>query len=643
MGALAYEDGADTPSKSDEQIIAAEDAYRGRDIKGLEFYANALKNHLLADHVRFWWLHANLKSTSAADVKDFLKRYPDSHLGNRLRDDWLKQAAANRAWDDFAQFPRDKTEDTELLCYQLQYQLRGQDKAALATAKPLWFAGRSQPESCDPVLDRLVFDGVVSRDEIWERVRLALEAGQVGVAKKVNDYLPNEQAMEEKLLDEARRNPQRYLDKKKLALRTRGAKEIVIYAVSQVARKDAQEAAELWRNLGTHFSAADQGYVWGQIAHRGAMDHDTEALAWYKKARLASLNDTQLAWKARAALRVKAWPEVVAAIDAMTPQERDVTAWRYWKARALKAIDKDAESKELLGTLVGDPRYYGQLAREELGAELVVADAVANLPPAEITDMEGQASIKRALLLHRIGLPQDATREWIWAIRNFEDRKLVAASQVAQRAGWYERSINTAEKASSFVDPSLRFPTPFRDMFQAGAKQNQVDDAWVLGLARQESRFNAEARSSAGAMGLMQLMPSTARWVARQLGLNGFRAADTTSVDMNINLGTYYLRHVLDELGHPVLATAAYNAGPMRALRWQGDRAMEGAVYVETIPFTETRDYVRKVMFNTTIYAGRLGQSARTLKDRLGTIAGRAGGAVVEKDDPDASATAQVQ
>jgi len=232
--------------------------------------------------------------------------------------------------------------------------------------------------------------------------------------------------------------------------------------------------------------------------------------------------------------------------------------------------------------------------------------------------------VQRALILYRLNLRAEANREWLWAIRNFNDRQLITAADFAARNQIYDRAINTAERTVELHDFSLRYLAPFREVLKTRATEMDLDEAWVYGLIRQESRFIADVRSHAGASGLMQLMPGTARWVAKKLGLKDWRWSEVNDLDTNVSLGTWYLRHVYDALdGYPVLASAAYNAGPGRARAWRTAGPMEGAVYAETIPFNETRDYVQKVMANAVYYSHVLGQPVQTLKQRLGTIGPR--------------------
>jgi soluble lytic murein transglycosylase len=306
----------------------------------------------------------------------------------------------------------------------------------------------------------------------------------------------------------------------------------------------------------------------------------------------------------------------------MSAKERQLPVWRYWRARALTETGRDAEGSAQLAALSFDHSFYGQLAMEELGTNIAAPPDSYRPSADEVAAMGRQPGIQRALKFYQLGLRYEGALEWRWTTRGFGDKDLLAAAEVARRAGWYERSIDTAERTKQLHDFSLRFPTPYRDVVSNYARQLDLDEAWIYGLVRQESRFSADARSSAGAVGLMQLMPTTARSVAKRFGIPGVDRASVNGVDINISLGTSHLRQLLDGLeNHPVLASAAYNAGTSRARDWRGDRPLEGAVYTETIPFSETRDYVRKVMSNTMYYARLFGEPFIPLKQRLGQVA----------------------
>lgn len=393
-------------------------------------------------------------------------------------------------------------------------------------------------------------------------------------------------------------------------------------------RNDTNPAYVQWLKVKDQLTASDRSYFLGRLGHRAAMRHDSRALDWFREAQNMTPyyppSDTVLAWHVRAALRASNWDEVLKTIERMSPTEQQTDTWRYWKARALKTKGRTQDANDIFISLSNEHSFYGQLAREELGTILTIADKTYRVSNAEVSAMERNPGLQRALAFSRMNLRTEALREWSWTIRNFSDAELLAAAEVARRQGLYDRAINTANRTVAQHDFSLRFLSPHRETLKKVLRQHELDEAWVYGLIRQESRFIADIKSHAGAAGLMQLMPATAEWVAKQLGIPNFRQHLVVDVNTNLQLGTYYLKHVLGTLDNqPLLASAAYNAGPGRARRWRDNTMpLEGAIYAETIPFNETRDYVKKVLKNSMYYAKVLdhGQDAPTLKQRLGVV-----------------------
>lgn len=616
IAASAHGDG------TDDEFLAARDAYQAGDAARLETYAPRLQGHLLEPYVAYWRLSLKLGEATPEEVRAFLAANSGGPLAWQLRGDWLKALARRERWDVFdAELPLHAGADDEIACYALQSRQRASPEEALREARRR-LAARELPESCTPGLSALAATGALTRDDLWLRIRLALESGQVSQARRVADWLPKGEAPEPGLLESIATNPAGYLTRRNFRLKTRAGREAVMFAAHRLARTSTQQAADHWTKLEARFSVDERAYVWGMIAYLGAMRHDAEALGWY--ARAGTLSDTQLGWKARAGLRAGRWPEVLAAINAMSERESAGTNWRYWKARALKALDRPAEAVALLRPLSVEFSFYGQLAQEELGSTVAVPATAYKAAAEEVRAMGQHIGLRRALELYRLNLRTEATQEWIWAIRRFDDRQLLAAAEVARRHEIYDRAIGTADRTIGLHDFSLRYLAPYRETLKTHTSQLALDEAWVYGLIRQESRFIPDAKSSAGASGLMQIMPGTARWVAQKLGLKNWRWSQVTELDTNIGFGTYYLRHVLDALdGQPVLASAAYNAGPNRARAWRPDAAMEGAVFAETIPFSETRIYVKNVMANATYYAHAFDQQIQSLKQRLGVIGGR--------------------
>jgi len=611
----------------EDDLLAARDAFNARNAARLTQYAQKLRGHPLEVFARYWQLSLKLDEASPEEVRAFLNAHTDSFLADRLRGEWLKVLGRQQNWALFsAEYPLLVNEDGDLTCHALQARLAlfPADNSPLQEAKRIWFNGTDLPSSCNPLFERLVQADMLSVDDVFARLRLALELGNISVARRITQYLPAKYQDDLKPLESVADNPQRYLERKQYDLKERGGREMALFALHRIARTDPTQAAGYWQKLREHFNPEDQAYAWGQLAYHAARKHDPVATVWYAQAQGAPLSDLQLAWKARAGLRAQQWPLVLEAIDAMSPQEQRQAMWRYWKGRALKATGKPVAASELLAVLSREHNYYGQLALEELGSVLAPPAATYKASEDEVKAMAAVPGLQRALGLYRANLRGDGAREWLWNIRQFDDRQLLAAAELARRNDLYDRAINTADRTQQLHDFELRFPAPHRDVMQTFTRQVDLDDAWVYGLIRQESRFVQVAKSSVGASGLMQLMPATAKWVAKKLGLKGFHQGLVNELDTNIALGTYYLKHVYDSLdGSPVLATAAYNAGPGRARRWQDAQPMEGTVYIESIPFNETRDYVKKVLSNASYYAGRFGEKLTSLRQRVGIIPGR--------------------
>jgi soluble lytic murein transglycosylase len=607
-----------------DDLLAAREAYLQRNAARLTTAVRNLGDHPLAVVARYWQLSLRLPEATAEEVQAFLRDHPDSHFSDRLRAEWLKVLGRRQDWSLFAaEYPALVNEETEHTCYALAARLAlfPADRSPLSEARRLWFDGRDLPASCDPLFAMLAEEGLLSLDDVYARLRLALQAGNVSVARRVGRYLPERAQAGLKGLAAAADNPQRFLEHLRWDAADRVSLELALFAIQSIARSDPAQAASRWQAISGHFSAEDQAWLWGQLAYHAARKHDPVALAWFERARQAPLTDLELAWKVRAALRAGQWPTVLEAIEAMRPEQRAQAPWRYWKARALKALGKPVAADEILVPLSREQGYYGQLALDELG--VVMAPPATNYKPSEseVRAVAALPGIQRALALIQAGLRSEGIREWQWTIRGFDDRQLLAAAEFARRNELYDRAIAAADRTRQLHDFELRFPTPHRDLLQTLARNAGLDEAWVYGLIRQESRFVQTAKSSAGALGLMQLMPATARWVAKKLGFGSVNLNQIHELETNLSFGTYYLKHVYDRLdGNPVLATAAYNAGPGRARRWQDSRPLDGTVYIESIPFNETRDYVKKVLSNAAIYAARLGSRITSLTARIGVV-----------------------
>lgn len=609
----------------------AQKAYESRDEAALADYTRQMqaRDYIVAPYADYWLMLLRLSNADNSSVREFLDRYPDLPFTDRVRGEWLKQLAKRGDWQTFfEEFPRFHRDDVAVTCYALAQRAEQGDLIALTEGKPIWMTAKDQPDNCNALFEQMIAANVLDADDIWQRFRLAMQDNKISLAKSVVQWLPGVDKADAKLVDSVYKNPKRTLDKQTISFKSRYGQELNLYALERVYRSDPDDALELWQQLQSRFEPAQRSYLWGRIALHAARKHDPAALEWYKRAQGATLDKEQLAWRARAAMRVMNWEELSAAIAAMPPDQQQEETWLYWKARALKEQREVPAANAILVKLAREQSYYGVLADEELGDVLYEPPELYKAPAEEIRAITQMPGIRRAFELHSLGLRWESRAEWAWAVRDFDDKQLIAAAEAAASADWYDIAINTAEKTQFTHDFTLRYPTPYRDMMKAYARENDLDEAWVYGLIRQESRFISYAKSGVGASGLMQVMPATAKWIAKRLGIKRFQPSAINQLETNIRFGTHYLRYSLDRMdGQPMMATAAYNAGPSRPRRWAAAQPLEGAIYAETIPFTETRDYVKKVMCNTYYYAQRLGTKAMTLKQRLGVVAGSESGA----------------
>ncbi|MBL0167673.1 MAG: lytic transglycosylase domain-containing protein [Propionivibrio sp.] len=610
----------------DDRFLAARDAVRAGDRAKLERIASELQGHELQAYVEYWQLLLDLNNSDPATIKAFLSRYDKSYVAEKLRSDWLKQLGRKQQWAQFdAEFPLLGQPDQELSCFALQSRQARGDASVLDEAMSLWLTLIEPPESCYPILEALILEKRVLADQVWARVRRQMEANKTAAARYTMNYLPPSQTPDARVVAAVIDTPIPWLVKLPTSLAgSRMNRELAALAISRIARNDPRMAAEQLMRIESQLQAGEKGWAWSQIGWQAAQRHMPEALEWYRKAGDVALSEEVAQWKVRAALREKDWGTVRSTIERMPPALAAQPAWVYWLGRAYRAGGRIEEANTLFAKIAGQPNFYGNLADEELGRAIMTPPRATALTREEMSQVAANPGVQRALALYRVNLRTEGVKEWNWTLRGMSDRELLAASDIAHRAGIYDRAIAAADRTKEEHDYSLRYLSPFSDQVRPAAKSQSLDDAWVYGLMRQESRFVTNAKSSAGASGLMQLMPATAKWVARKIGLKDFHQGQVNDTDTNLLLGTTYMRLVMESLdNHPVLASAAYNAGPGRARKWRADRPLEGAIYAETIPFNETRDYVKKVMSNSVYYSALFDGKPQSIKSRLGVIGPR--------------------
>jgi soluble lytic murein transglycosylase len=608
----------------DEDVLVARAAYDKNNSFALADAVSRLKGiqHPLAPYADYWWMLSSLDETSPAAVNAFLVQYQTLPFADRLRGEWLKKLGKQQNWALFLEvYPQYQLQDASVACYAAEATANMEAGKSLEAAKALWFQAKEQPGNCNALFDQLQAAKLLTDDDIVARFRLALSENRLALAKGIAKRSKAIDAAFLKQIDAVNANPQKAVTKKTISATSAFGKELYLYGLNQIAKTGSAQALSAFKTVQPLLNAEQKSYFYGRLALLAAQRHELEAYQWFKLAEHSTLDNVQMEWFARSALRQSNWPQLLDVFAMMSPEQADEATWRYWKARALKAQNQMLEANSLFAMLSTERHFYGWLAQEELEASLR-AQPVEYVPTDE--DIEAFANsepVKRAEALQRLEMRWEAKLEWAVATDNLSDEQLIAAAEYAAKQKWYDLAVLTADKTKEVHNFNLRYPTPYRDLMQPAANDQSLDEAWVYGIIRQESRFMHYAKSGVGAAGLMQVMPATAKWVAGKIGWANYHHGMLHDLDTNISLGTYYMRYTADMFnGQETMATAAYNAGPSRAKKWMANMPLEGAIYAETIPFSETRNYVKKVMANAHIYSRRLGLTNIPLKKRLGVI-----------------------
>jgi soluble lytic murein transglycosylase len=604
---------------NDDIFLALRDASKRDNAEKSSELAARLTDYPIPSYVDYYQLKPRIRNAPVAEIRDYLARYDGSAIADRLRNDWLLELGRAGDWNTFDEqyrlFALD--DDTQLKCYALMSQAnKGQDVAE--AARVLLVSPKDYGEACQVLIATLAERGQFSINDLWLQIRLAAEYNVPAIVRSTA------------LLANAPENLVRSaMDKPGLVLARgagseRAAQEAFLIALGRLAKTNPAQAVSALERAAGQLSPRMQALGWAQIALQNTLKLAPEALDQWRKAGDAPLTLEGHQWKVRAALRAGDWELVKTAIDAMPPALRADPTWIYWLGRALREQGKQEKAQQLFQSISNQNSFYGQLALEELGQKITIPAQALPPAPEEILIASTNKGLHRALKFFEMDLRFEGTREWNWQLRRMNDRQLLAVAEFARQSNVLDRMVMTSDRTKAEFDFTQRFPTPFGDIMHATTQPLGLDMAWVYGLIRQESRFILAARSHVGASGLMQLMPATARYVARKIGMSDFQPGLVNDINVNIALGSNYLNMVLFDLdGSQALASAAYNAGPRRSREWRSTltHSVEGAIFAESIPFSETRGYVKNVLSNATYYAAMFENKPQSLKARLGTVA----------------------
>ena len=638
-------------------LLRAERALKSGDRPTFETLRDQLRDYSLYPYLRFAELGDHQAAPDAA-IETFLAEFPETPLAERLRAAYVKRLAQAGRWADLARIYREEDDSVERRCLYLHALIKtGATDRALDPARlePLWLKSSSQPAACDPLFEAWRAQGGLTSERLWARIRLALEAGETGLARQMGTWLP---ASERPWLDyglAVLARPARVLEPPPEPARADGqastapnaqahalnrtrpsaptganpvppplAAAILAVGIVNLARTAPEQAALA---LATHADTLERDPLAWDRAHAAVGQALTpvdgpRGLAIWDRMATHDENLEAQERRLRAAIGQRDWARVAEWVRRMPDQMEKRDRWLYWQGRAEAALGQDEAAQASFAAAARQRSLWGLLAADRLGLPYPLESRPVPVEPERLGRLATAPALERIRELQRLGRDADMRREWRTLTRDLEAPDLRAAATLAAGLGWHDQAIFTLARTDYWDDLELRFPLAYRGLVEEQAWQTGLPEDWIYGVIRQESVFNPTVASQAGALGLMQLMPGTAQELAVAAGEPAPGRGAILEPERNINLGSTYLAGMRDRFGHPALATAAYNAGPHRVARWLPEACTETDLWIVAIPYAETRGYVERVLAYRIIYRARLGLEPLRLSELLPPIPG---------------------
>jgi soluble lytic murein transglycosylase len=558
-----------------------------------------------------------MKLSDAEEISKFLQKYKGSPLDWPLRKKWLTYLAKRNNQILFQNFfiP---TSNVELTCQYYRYQLKSgvAESRVLPQLTALWIVGKSQPKVCDPLFSRWQKAGYRTKDVIWKRIALAADGGKHTLIPYLTKLLPEKEKYLGKLWHKVRRDPAYISRMNRFPQKSPKEATIAAYGLKRLIWRDPKKALKTYSKAieVLPFSKSQQQQIVLKFAIALASKNHKSSKEWLAKVDEGLQSTNIVQWRMADLLRGQDWPEIKSSLKALPQTLHAKNQWQYWYGRSLIETGDKVLGHEVLSELAEKRHYYGFLAASAIQKNVNLQNMPLEITHTEKVELLTNPAAKRAFEFFHIGRFHSARREWNYWLSQLSDREKLAASRIAYEAKWFDRAIFTLSKVGYLNDVDLRFPLAFEDEIINSSSNYKINPAWAFAIARRESSFMADANSPAGAKGLMQVMPATAKQLHKRKVTN----KHLMNANENIKLGTKYLKRLLDRHGgNQVLATAAYNAGPYRVKTWLKDlKSMPADMWIETIPYKETREYVKSVMAYQEIYQLKVGQK-NSLFDKI--------------------------
>ncbi|MFT6791776.1 MAG: soluble lytic murein transglycosylase [Cellvibrionaceae bacterium] len=596
----------------------ARQAFSDNDHQRYQKLREQLAHYPLLPYLEYRELRQRLDSLPHSEVTRFLERYQDSYLAQLLLGSWLDKLAHKKLWHEYRRYYRPKFSDARYRCWSVWSKFKTGDRSALAEVEPLWNVSVSQPHHCDPLFKKWREAGYLTVDLVWERHRKALLNRQYQLARYLRRYMPKTVKEHALLFQQVLSNPDQLRYVKKYKKPYPYFQEIIFHGLLYHAKIKPEQSLSLWHRYKSYypFSEAQFESLRYRVARTLADDGREDVMAGL----LENLSDHHktvvVEILLRKLLREQDWPAVLTWIARLPLIEQQSNRWRYWRARTHQALgNKDQNYRITFAELASTRSYYGFLSADWLNQDYHLQHVSVDVDSRLVEKLKKNQAFARARELFHLDKLHFARQEWRFVIKGMNAAEHQAAAKLANRWGWYRKSIESMAAAEAWDDLNVRFPFAHNEIVQRQARDTQLPATLIFAIARQESAWGSDARSRAGAMGLMQLLPSTAKYTAEKAGLD-HRRSDLLKPEHNIKLGSHYMSQLLEQYNNNrVPAIAAYNAGPNRVNRWlqETDKRLPNDVWIESIPFSETRKYVKNVLSYAVIYGYRMKKSTTLL------------------------------
>ncbi len=606
-----------------KRYLSAKKALSAGQVTTFKKTADTLKDYPLYPYLRYDYLKRRLWKVKKEEIIEFLELYSDLPMANDLRKSWLNLLVKRGHWQTFIDHYTPQADKT-LQCHQLTARIKKQQQAyLLEDIRTVWLSGESLPPQCDAAFTLLYKSQLLTDELVWERIRLAMENGQTGLTTYLSRKLSSDKQIWAQRWLNMRANPSKHTSKVALEDMPE-AREILLYGLKRLTRQNINRALQRWAEIKPAYSFSE--------AEISDIDHGLAMRAAEKKHKLAKtllanisvdkVDERVLHLRLRTLLPEKDWNTLVEWTEGQPADEKIRLRWFYWRARALEELGRVDEAMPIYEWLAKERDYYGFLAADRINAAYQMNYHPLPEDLEEWQNLSDLPTFQRAREFYYIGSHYSARREWHHGLKQLTSYQKQIAAQIAANWGWHDRAILTLAKAELYDDLITRFPMPFNATMKQFSKMRKLDIAWLYALTRAESAFIEDVRSPAGALGLMQVMPATGKHTAKNIGLKNYDTRQLLQSNKNVRIGSAYLKQMYDSFNNNmVLATAAYNAGPTNVKRWLPKNSCEQAeIWIEQIPFTETRKYVRRILFFASVYDWRLQQEVVPIKQRVSMI-----------------------